>query len=73
MTIFLKKDNDFTIKCGEFYCNAMVFWSCPVWKDICNFKNKIDDVFTEVLVIVWDQKHILIVLIALVRIKCQMN
>ena len=20
-----KKDNDFTIKCGEFYCNAMVF------------------------------------------------
>ena len=21
----LKKDNDFTIKCGEFYCNAMVF------------------------------------------------
>ena len=22
---FLKKDNDFTIKCGEFYCNAMVF------------------------------------------------
>ena len=22
---FLKKDNDFTIKCGEFYFNAMVF------------------------------------------------
>ena len=22
---FLKKDNDFTIECGEFYCNAMVF------------------------------------------------
>ena len=22
---FLKKDNDFTIRCGEFYFNAMVF------------------------------------------------
>ena len=22
---FFKKDNDFTIKCGEFYFNAMVF------------------------------------------------
>ena len=22
---FLEKDNDFTFKCGEFYCNAMVF------------------------------------------------
>ena len=33
-----------------------MFWSCSVWKDICNFYNKIDDVFTEVSVIVRGDK-----------------
>ena len=37
------------------------------------FYNKIDDVFTEVPVIVWGQKHILIVLIAPVGIICHMS
>ena len=36
-------------KFGE---SGQVFWSCSVWKGICNFYNKIDDVFTEVSVIV---------------------
>ena len=38
-----------------------------------NFENRIEDVFTEVPVIVWGQRHILIVLIAPVGIKCHMN
>ena len=32
-----------------------MFWSCSVWKDICNFYNKIDDVFTDSVIVRGDK------------------
>ena len=43
---------------NKFEWGGRVFWSCSVWKGICNFYNKIDDVFTEVSVIVRGDKII---------------